>query len=91
MSAYYDEMIVEDTGCSPADAVMIEYIVREEIFHSTLDWQTRTQFRHAARKAAKMLEADRATYEEYFRVTREAYQRLRAENEMREKAITHEV
>jgi len=85
MSAYYDDMIVQDTGCSPADAVMIEYIMREEIFHSTLDWQTRAQFRQAARKAARLLEADRATYEEYFRLTREAYQRLRAENEARRK------
>ncbi len=91
MSEHYDEMIVEDTGCSPADAVMVEYIIREEIFHSTLDWQTRTQFRKAAKKAAKMLQADRATYEEYFRVTREAYQRLRAENEKRDKAITYEI
>jgi len=91
MSAYYDEMIVEDTGCSPEDAVMIEHIIREEIFHSTLDWQTRAQFRRAARKAAKMLQADRATYEEYFRLGREAYAKLHAENEAKAKAVAYEV
>ena len=34
MSAYR-QMIVEDTGCKPADAAMIEYIMREDVFHST--------------------------------------------------------
>jgi hypothetical protein len=77
----YEKDIVEVTGCSPEDAVMIEHIMREEIFHSTLDWQTAAQFNRAARKAAKILAADRCTYEDYFRLTREAYQRLHAENQ----------
>jgi hypothetical protein len=77
----YENDIIEVTGCSQEDAVMIEHIMREEIFHSTLDWQTAAQFNRAARKAAKMLVADRGVYEEYFRLTREAYQRMRAENE----------
>jgi hypothetical protein len=33
-------MILEDTGCTTDDAGLIEYIMREDIFHSTLDWQT---------------------------------------------------
>ena len=76
---------MEVTGCSRADAAMIEDIMRNEIFQSTLDWQTAAQFNRAARKAAKILAADRATYEEYFRLTREAYDRMRAENREKQK------
>ena len=61
----YTEDIIEATGCSTVDAEMIEEIMRNEIFHSTLDWQTAAEFRRAARKAAKMLEADRGVYEEF--------------------------
>jgi hypothetical protein len=84
MSAY-EKDIIEVTGCSPGDAAMIEHIMREDIFHSTLDWQTAAQFNRAARKAAKIFAADRQTYEEYFRLTREAYLRLHAENQAKEK------
>jgi hypothetical protein len=83
--------IMDMVGCSETDAGMIEHIVREEIFHSTLDWQTAAQFCRAVRKATTMLEEDRETYEEFFRVSREAYQRLHAEVEAREKAIAYEI
>ena len=62
MSTYQD-MIIEDIGCSPDDAVMFEHIMREDIFHSTLDWQTRAQFCRAARKATKILAENRDLYE----------------------------
>lgn len=81
----YEQDIVKVTGCSPEDAVMIEYIMREEIFHSTLDWQTAAQFNRAARRAAKMLAADREVYEELFRLGREAFRRLQAENQAKAK------
>ena len=42
--------------------------MREEIFHSTLDWQTAVEFNRAAGKAKRLLAADRATYEELFRI-----------------------
>jgi hypothetical protein len=69
----YTEDIIEATGCSPEDAEMIEEIMRNEIFHSTLDWQTEVEFRRAARKAAKMLEADREVYEKFRDGIREAF------------------
>ena len=81
----YEKDVIEVTGCSAGDAVMIEHIMREEIFHSTLDWQTATQFNRAARKAAKILAADREIYQEYFRLTREAYERMSAENQANQK------
>ena len=64
MSAY-EQMIIEDTGCKPDDAPMIEDIMRNEVFHSTLDWQSRAQFRQGARKAAKILEQNRELFENY--------------------------
>jgi hypothetical protein len=56
-------MILEDTGCTADDAGLIEHIMREDVFHSTLDWQTRAELRRAARRAAKMLDHDRELYE----------------------------
>jgi hypothetical protein len=79
----YEQDIVKVTGCGPEDAVMIEYIMREEIFHGTPDWQTAAQFNRAARQAAKMVAADREVYEEFFRLGPEAFPRPQAENQGR--------
>ena len=59
MSMYTDQ-IVKATGCAPEDAPEIEEIMREDIFHSTLDWQTRAQLDRAAREAAALLPEIRA-------------------------------
>ncbi len=87
----YAESIIEATNCTADDAVMIEYITREEIFHSTLDWQSRIEFNRAARKAAKILAGDREVYEEYFRLGSKAYAKLHAENEAIAKAVAYEI
>jgi len=79
--AGYREMIIEDTDCSPDDAVMIEHIMREDIFHGTLDWQARAELRHAARTAAKILAGDRPLYEEYFARTRAVFDEMRRARE----------
>ena len=63
MSSYV-EMICQDTGCTPEDAAMIEDIMRNDIFHSTLDWQSRAEFKTGAREAAKLLEENREMYEQ---------------------------
>lgn len=47
----YTEMIIADTKCAPDEAKEIESIMRDDIFHSTLDWQTRAQFRRGAKQA----------------------------------------
>lgn len=90
MTGYTDD-IIKVTRCSPDDAVMIEHIMREEIFHSTLDWQSEAEFNRAARKAVRILATDREVYEEYFRLGREAYKKLHAENEAKAKAIAYEI
>ena len=47
----YHSMIIEDTGCTSEQAHKVEEYMREEVFHSTLDWQTRLQFRNGAKRA----------------------------------------
>lgn len=75
MSAY-EQLIIKDTGCNAGDAAMIEDIMRNEIFHSTLDWQTRAQFRQGARKAAKILEQNRKLFEGYRARSRAIFERM---------------
>lgn len=48
---HYQESIIKATGCSEADAPLIEEIMRHTIFHSTLDWQTKEVFDKGARDA----------------------------------------
>lgn len=73
----YREMIIKDTNCNLDNAAMIEHIMREDIFHSTLDWQTRAQLRRAALKAAKMLEENRNLYEQECTQARAAFEQMR--------------
>jgi len=56
---------------------MIEDIMRNEVFHSTLDWQTRAEFRQGARKAAKILEGNREVFEEYRGRTLAAFDQIK--------------
>ncbi len=51
----YRALIIDATGASPEDAAQIEDIMRKDIFHSTLDWQTSVQLRKAAKEGAEIL------------------------------------
>jgi hypothetical protein len=54
----YHQIIHEATGVTDvADLEQIEDVMRHDIFHSTLDWQTRGQLHNAARLAQQVLEA----------------------------------
>jgi hypothetical protein len=53
----YPESIMEILGCSLEEAKSIEEIMRNTIFHSTLDWQTRAQFEQGARDAYEVARA----------------------------------
>jgi hypothetical protein len=76
MSAYEDA-IIENTRCNRGDAAMIEDIMRNEVFHSTLDWQTPAQFRKGARKAARMLEQNRELFENFRAQTGAAFEQMK--------------
>ena len=56
-------LIQEATGAPRSDLAMIENIMRNDIFHSTLDWQTREQLSSAARQAFRLLSENRDMYE----------------------------
>lgn len=49
----YHKIIIEATGCNESDCEEIEDYMRDCIFHSTLDWQTKAQLKKAARTAWK--------------------------------------
>jgi hypothetical protein len=51
----YRETIKRATGCAEAEAAQIEDIMRNVIFHSTLDWQTREELEEAARLAVEVI------------------------------------
>ncbi len=63
----YEQMIIEDTDCPPEEAYKVETVMRLDVFHSTLDWQSRAKFRQGARKAWRLLNENREGYEDYFR------------------------
>ncbi len=56
-------LIQRATGAPAADLALIENIMRDDIFHSTLDWQTREQLTDAARQAFTLLQNNRDLYE----------------------------
>lgn len=75
----YAQDIQQLLKCSADDAIMIEHIMRDEVLHTVaLDWLSARAFNNAARKAAKLLEADRAEYEAYFAGVRAAFEQMRA-------------
>ena len=56
MRSIYRATIEEATGeHDPERLAEIEECMRQDIFHSTLDWQTRGQLMAAAREAVAML------------------------------------
>lgn len=78
----YERDIQQLLKCSAEDAIMIEHIMRDDVLHTVaLDWLSARAFNTAARKAAKLLEADRAEYEAYFAGVRAAFERMRAAND----------
>lgn len=44
----YTDIIIEATNCTQKEAEEIENIMRDDIFHSTLDLQTRKQLEDAS-------------------------------------------
>ena len=47
----YFDLIAEATGARLMGLPILERIMREDVFHSTLDWQTRDKFMAGAREA----------------------------------------
>jgi hypothetical protein len=80
----YQEQIIEILGCTPDEASLVEDIMRDEVFHSTLDWQSAAQFKRGAFKAWRMFNEDRAHYAGYRRQMQEAMRDERAAERLAE-------
>ena len=74
----YTDMIIQDTGCTADDVAAIESIMRDFVFRSTLDWQSRAAFRAGALQASAMLKADRPMFEDHFRLARECFEKMKS-------------
>jgi hypothetical protein len=57
------KLIQDATGAPLDDLGMIEHVMRDDVFHSTLDWQTAEQLKAAAREAYQLLKENRDLYE----------------------------
>jgi hypothetical protein len=57
--SFYVKMIVETTGCTEQEAAAAEEVMRNDLFHSTLDWQPAPLFDKAAQLAVKIVRGER--------------------------------
>jgi hypothetical protein len=78
--SFLQRLIQSATGAAETDWALIENIMRDEIFHSTLDWQSEAQLKQAARQAATRLGADRELYEFSRSIALAAFRQLPSSN-----------
>lgn len=78
----YEQMICEATGARPEIAATLERIMREDIFHSTLDWQTREEFDAGAREAHAQYQFAPAYYNSVTLLLKTVYERMKAETRL---------
>ena len=50
----YQQLIIKTLKCSNEAAIKVEDIMRNDIFHSTLDWQTKEQFVKGVKEAYEL-------------------------------------
>lgn len=81
---FLHRLIGEATDAPARDLAQIENIMRDEIFHSTLDWQSREQLADAARQAFARLNEDREMYDRDQSCRIAMFQKLRTEADLRE-------
>lgn len=84
----YAEDIAQATGAPVEILPILEDIMRQDVFHSTLDWQTARQFRAGARKALAIYTADAEFFQANFRVRRAHFRLMVAEQNLREAQLS---
>ncbi len=80
----YADLIAEATGAEDELLPILEKIMREEVFHSTLDWPSPAQFRSGARKALKIFNRDPDFFRAEMSYSRARFQTLVAEQALRD-------
>lgn len=73
-------MIQQATGAADELLPVLERIMREDVFHSTLDWQTRSEFNRGAKKAHAIYLADAAFYDSDMAMRRARFALSKAES-----------
>jgi hypothetical protein len=76
----YLQLIREATDAPDEDLTRIEQIMREDVFHSTLDWQSHKQLRSAARRAHRLLTSNRELYDLGVLCKMAMFEKMRAES-----------
>jgi len=61
--SFYQEMIQEVTDAPVEALAILENIMRDEVFHSTLDWQSQEEFAEGAREAYAIYLQDPVFYQ----------------------------
>ena len=75
----YQRTIRRILKCPADDAVKIENIMRDDVLHTVaLDWLSADEFAAAAQKAANLLNANQADYNEFFAATRSVFNQMQA-------------
>ena len=82
----YNRVIMDHLGCSADEAAMVEDIMRNEVFHSTLDWQTAEQLRQGTREAWAILQADRDFFEDHYREVQCVFEEMKQNERHHEQA-----
>jgi len=54
----YRGLIQKATGCTEQEAAAVEDVMRNDLFHSTLDWQPKALFDRAAVLALKIVRGE---------------------------------
>lgn len=80
----YADLIAEATGAENELLPILEKIMRAEVFHSTLDWQSPAQFRSGARKALKIFNRGSSFYRAEMSYCTARFQTLVAEQALRD-------
>jgi hypothetical protein len=75
----YSAMIQQATGAADELLPVLERIMREDVFHSTLDWQTRSEFNRGAKKAHAIYLADAAFHDADMAMRRASFELSKAE------------
>jgi hypothetical protein len=82
--SFLHQMICRVTGVSPRIALTIERLMREDIFHSTLDWQTAEQLEEGAREAHAQYMMAPLFYNTWSELLATVYKRMKAEGRLAE-------
>lgn len=91
MSRFYEQLITEDLCCTPEEAGIVEDLMRTQVFHSTLDWQSREQLRDGAKEAFEIFSADREFFLNHYRNASAFVQKMKAEAETLETHPAYEI